>query len=1054
MDKHVLNNIKDPKIFEENRLPARSDHRIYQTKEELLRENSSYCFDLNGIWKFNYAINTESTVDGFEGTEFDCKSWEDIRVPAHIQMEGYDRPHYANIAYPWEGRQDLKPGETPMEFNPVASYVKYFTLPEDFLKDSLILRLEGVESAAAVWLNGHYVGYAEDSFTPSEFDLTSFLTEGENKLAVQVVKWCAGSWLEDQDFFRFSGIFRDIYLYTRPKTHLNDIEIKQAFENNLFTNVKLDILLDISNETHIRLTLFDAMDMTLKQNQYKNFDDMPVAAKYEGNLTAGENKISLTLNNPSLWSAEMPNLYTLLIELFDNNNLVEVSSVKTGIRHFCKDSKNIMRLNGQRIVFTGVDRHDFSSTSGRAITYTEIEKDIVTMKENNINAVRTSHYPNSHAFYDLCDRYGIYVIDECNLETHGTWDGLLTGVTDYDSVLPGDKREWLPLLLDRVKSMYMRDKNHSSILIWSCGNESYGGSDIYEMSDLLRKLDKSRLVHYEGVYNDRRYNNTSDIESRMYAKVSEIKDFLKTHRDKPFIECEYAHAMGNSCGGMQLYTELAWEEELYQGGFIWDYIDQSITGKDYCGNEVQLYGGDFDDSPTDYNFSGDGIVYGGCREPSPKVQAVKYNYRPVDLKLDIETDTLFVHNRSLFRDLEDFKFTLSIKRFGKTLYEKDFFVSGKPLSEISYDLEIKQKTEKLLSIYGDELVVHVGARLNFETVYNIDEVSFSQNVVRSISGKMHCFDALSDRFDDALITDTILCSNKPYKLIKGVYNFGVKGENFEVLFSQHYGGMVSYRYAGCELLKSVPRPNFWRAPTDNDIGNNMPFRYSKWKVASLYATTRVPDKDTTYWKSSRPEIQEYDSYVSFRFNYFLPQSDDTLSMEYQVFGDGSIRINTEYTGADMDYDLPEFGTIFKLKPEYENISWYGAGPSETYADRLPGARIDVFNGKVKDQTAKYLSPQECGNKALVRFAKLTDRKGRGLIVAGNCINISALPYTPSELEEARHDFELPPVTKTVLRVNLAQMGIAGDDSWGAPTLPGYLLKGIGKLKFSYVIKGI
>ena len=366
-------------------------------------------------------------------------------------------------------------------------------------------------------------------------------------------------------------------------------------------------------------------------------------------------------------------------------------------------------------------------------------------------------------------------------------------------------------------------------------------------------------------------------------------------------------------------------------------------------------------------------------------------------------------------------------------------------------MQIKDRVKELLDIYGSELVVGVKAVFDIETVYNLDEVSFDEVIVRE---GMKFFDALSTINDDTVISDIPLCENKPYKLIMGVVNFGVKGENFEALFSQNFGGLVSYRYGGKELLKSIPRPNFWRAPTDNDFGNNMPFRYSKWKVSSLYATTKMPRENSTYHPAFRPIIKEYDKFVSITYKYALPSCADELSMEYQVFGDGSIRVNMNYKSENGQYDLPEFGTMFKLKPEYENISWYGAGPMETYSDRLPGAKIDLYSGKVADQLAKYLSPQESGNKSLVRFAKITDKRGRGLMVAGNCINVSALAYSPSELEEARHDFELPPVTKTVLRVSLAQMGIAGDDTWGAPTLDEYLLKGDGELSFSYIIKGI
>ena len=433
------------------------------------------------------------------------------------------------------------------------------------------------------------------------------------------------------------------------------------------------------------------------------------------------------------------------------------------------------------------------------------------------------------------------------------------------------------------------------------------------------------------------------------------------------------------------------------------------------------------------------------------MQAVRYNYRPVDLKLDLNKDVLHIHNRNLFRNLGDYKFVIYIKKFGKTLFEESFFISGEGLCKLDYSLNIKEKVKILFDIYGDELIVGVKAIFNIETLYNLGEVSFSEAAVRE---NMQIFDALLKAPGNKLICDTPLLEKRPYKLIMGVSNFGVKGENFEVLFSQNFGGLVSYRYAGKELLKAVPRPNFWRAPTDNDIGNNMPFRYAKYKTASLYATTRMPNPVSTYWGAFRPVIEEHESYVSVTYDYALPEGSDKLSLTYHVYGDGSIRVITEYTPVSGKYDLPEFGTLFKLKPEYENISWYGAGPMETYSDRLVGAKIDFYSGKVSEQLAKYLSPQESGNKSLVRFAKLTDKKGRGLLVAGDCINVSALCYTPSELEEARHDFELPPVTKTVLRISLSQMGIGGDDTWGAPTLDEYLLKGEGTLKFDYVIKGI
>ncbi|MDE7478402.1 MAG: beta-galactosidase, partial [Lachnospiraceae bacterium] len=475
---------------------------------------------------------------------------------------------------------------------------------------------QGVESGFALWCNGSYVGYSEDSFTPSEFELTNVLQKGENKLAVQVYKWTAGSWCEDQDFFRFSGIFRSVFLYAIPDTHVSDVKIRTDL-NDDFTKADLAVKLTVLTQKPARAKL------VLLDNRME-------VTTLDIELADGENQaVHMAVDAPRLWSAEKPYLYDLMITIYDaEGNTVEIIPQKVGFRRFAIDN-GIMTINGKRIVFKGVDRHEFSGRFGRVPNDDELLKDIVTMKQNNINAIRTSHYPNDSKLYELCDEYGLYLIDECNLETHGAWDMVIKGVWQMERALPGDHKEWEPLLLDRVNSMYQRDKNHPSILIWSCGNESFGGAVIHAMSQKFRELDDTRLVHYEGIFHDRRYNDTSDMESQMYPSVASVKAFLAENRDKPMLLCEYTHAMGNSCGAMHKYTDLTDEEPLFQGGFIWDYVDQSLYHKDRYGNEVLGYGGDFDDSPCDYNFSGNGIVYGGNRNPSPKMQEVKFNYQNI-----------------------------------------------------------------------------------------------------------------------------------------------------------------------------------------------------------------------------------------------------------------------------------------------------------------------------------------------------------------------------------------------------------------------------------------
>ncbi len=603
MGRDMQEKIKNPLFYEENRVAAHSDHKYYISEAELVQNVQSLKRSLDGVWKFRYAKNPDEAPQEFYRNETDCRNWEDIRVPAHIQLEGYDRPQYANVQYPWDGHEAVSQGDAPTRFNPTASYVKYFTVPAQFEKKRVFVSFQGVESGFALWCNGRYIGYSEDSFTPSEFELTDALQSGENKLAVQVYKWTSGSWCEDQDFFRFSGIFRSVYLYAIPDAHVSDIKIRTDLNADY---TKADLVVTLTAMMH---KASSAMPASQARAKLVLTDGVAEIAGAEAALADGENQpVHMAVDAPMLWSAEEPFLYELMITVYDaDGNVVEVILQRVGFRRFALDD-GIMTINGKRIVFKGVNRHEFGGRSGRVPNEEEMRQDIVTMKRHNINAIRTSHYPNDSRLYALCDEYGLYLIDECNLETHGTWAA--EGDKAIERAIPCDRREWEPLLLDRVNSMYQRDKNHPCILIWSCGNEAFGGSVIHAMSQKLHALDDTRLVHYEGIVHDRRYNDTSDMESQMYPSVASIREFLSAHREKPMLLCEYTHAMGNSCGAMHKYTDLTDEEPLFQGGFIWDYVDQSLYHRDRYGNEVLGYGGDFDDRPCDYNFSGNGIVYG------------------------------------------------------------------------------------------------------------------------------------------------------------------------------------------------------------------------------------------------------------------------------------------------------------------------------------------------------------------------------------------------------------------------------------------------------------
>ena len=995
-------------------MDAHSDHTYYRDGDEAQEKETSFRYDLNGIWKFHYARNYGSAVPGFEKEEYCCKDWDDIRVPAHIQMEGYDAPQYANVQYPWEGHEDIHPGEIPEHFNPVASYVKYFEVPEEMQGKRLFISFQGAESGIALWLNGHFVGYSEDSFTPSEFELTEYVKEGENKLAAQVFKWTASSWCEDQDFFRFSGIYRDVYLYTVPEVHVYDLQIR-AIPDETLSAAALEIRTNTWGKGEVKITLSKDGETVIEDK--KALD--------------GEEIYAWKVENPVLWSAEDPQLYDLKMEVYnESGELQEVIPQKVGFRRFeMKDG--IMTLNGKRIVFKGVNRHEFSSVSGRHVSEEELRKDLKIMKQNNINAIRTCHYPDASLIYELCDEYGIYMIDETNLESHGSWD-IAEFTKDYTYVVPHDKPEWLDMMLDRANSMYQRDKNHAAILIWSCGNESFGGKDIFEMSQFFHKADPTRLVHYEGVCHDRRYNDTSDMESQMYPSVEAIKEFLAKDDSKPFVCCEYTHAMGNSCGAMHKYTDLTDTEPKYQGGFIWDYIDQSIYKKDRYGKEFQAYGGDFGERPTDYNFSGNGIAYGGNRDASPKMQEVKFNYQ--NITAEVSADSVKVINKNLFVNTDIFDCKVTVAKDGKVIRKASLATAAAPLSEETYALPLT-KEEK-----AGEYAVTVSFHLKEDKVWAKagHEVAFGQYVYKVEVPKKACPEGV--------------------EVIRSTHNIGVRGAHFEVLFSVLNGGLTSYKYAGKEMIEAIPKPNFWRAPTDNDCGNLMGMRYGQWKIASMYLSHK-DFRQGPYGPGNVPEVEVNEKTVKVTYTYLMPTTPTSeCKLSYEVFGDGRVKTTLAYDPVKELGDMPEFGVIFKFNADYDRVEWYGLGEAETYSDRKKGAKLGIYSNKVADNIARYMVPQECGAKEEVRWAKVIDRKGRGMLFEMDENNgpmmFSALPYTPHEMENAMHPYELPEVHYTVVRVAKDQMGIGGDDSWGARTHEEYLLKTDKKMEFSFVFKGL
>jgi beta-galactosidase len=998
--------LTDVSVFAVNRLPAHSDHRYYESAEEAaafapmaLRHN------LNGSWKFSCSVKPADRPERFYEADYDCDGWRDIEVPGHIQLQGYGKPQYVNTMYPWDGHNAIRPPAIPEDHNPVGSYVNYFSVPANMKGKPVYISFQGVESAFYLWLNGEFVGYSEDSFTPSEFDLSPFLQEGENKLAVEVYQRSTGSWLEDQDFWRFSGIFRDVYLYTVPSIHICDLFVHAELDESYTSgSLRVDLKVAAAEQLYtVKLELKDAEGHTVgaASSESSKGDTLSLAVE-AGKVTA--------------WNAEKPYLYVLYLSVYDQSGkLIEAIPQRVGFRTFEMKNK-IMHLNGKRIVFKGVNRHEFNSRRGRAITKEDMLWDIATLKRNNLNAVRTSHYPNQSLWYELCDIYGVYVIDEMNLETHGSWQKM--GAVEPSWNIPENKPEWQPIVMDRAISMVERDKNHPSILIWSVGNEAYAGEVLLNVSNYFRETDPSRLVHYEGVFHNRKYNATSDMESRMYAKPADIEQYLNDNPDKPYISCEYMHAMGNSVGGMHKYTELEQKYAMYQGGFIWDYIDQVIVKKDRYGKEFLAYGGDFGDRATDYNFCTNGIVLADRKE-SPKMQEVKFLYQ--NIKLIPDRQGVKVINENLFEGTGDYHLVIALYHEGKAIFRSRMDVEVAAQSEAYMPIELPAALEI------GEYAVHASLELKEKALWADAgyETAFGQFVYVIDAG------AVSAQPEGTL------------RVVEGDVNIGVHGRDFSIMFSKQAGTLISVNYAGREMIAIPPAPLFWRATTDNDKGFALGFDSGVWFAASL---TR---------KCISVELTEQEGSATVAFKYKLSISSEVLvTVVYKVLADGSLSVASSYKGAEGLPKLPIFALSFKVPADYHHLDWYAMGPEENYIDRAFGARLGEFQNDAADNVSGYVVPQESGNRTGVRRVSITNDDGHGIRItapAAQPVECNISPYTAFELENAQHHYELPDVHYSVVTVAGRQMGVGGDDSWGAPVHDEYLIQANQDLTFVFNI---
>ena len=993
--------LTDPEVFEVNRLPAHSDHIYYENEKEAAETEWKWKQTLHGTWKFLYTDSIgEEYLDFYRS---DSKhDYSSIEVPGHIQLQGFGNPQYVNNMYPWDGIAQILPPEIPEGKNPVGRYVREFDLGETLLNQKIHLSFQGVECAFYVWLNDQFVGYSEDSFTPSEFDVTNIIQSANNRMAVEVHQRSSASWLEDQDFWRFSGIFREVCLYAVPKVHLEDVFVEAGL-----CNAYQDGVLKLTGNLCGDAGQCHSLKIILKNRETKLVWEKEI--QLQGSL---EFQVEAVIENIEAWSAEKPNLYALDIILLDEEKReLEYIPQKVGFRQFEIIDK-VMYLNGKRIMFHGINRHEFNAVRGRAVLEEDMRWDILFLKQNNINAVRTSHYPNQSLWYELCDEYGIYLIDETNLESHGSWQKL--GKVEPSWNVPGEKKEWLACVLDRANSMFQRDKNHPSILMWSCGNESYAGEDILAMADFFRAKDPGRKVHYEGCFHNPEYRNCSDVESRMYAKPAEIISYLTNEPDKPFISCEYMHTMGNSGGGMLLYHALEEKYESYQGGFIWDYIDQAIQREDGS----FAYGGDYDDRPTDYNFCGNGILYAD-RTLSPKVAEVKYLYQNVRLEVSEEGITLYNHN--LFTSLEEECMRILVLKDGIEISQEEIRnVVTEPGEKrfFPYELQAEEAGEYTvrasLTLKDDQKWAKKG-----------HETAFGEMVI----GKGNATDA------DAGQTEL--------KIVNGDVNIGVFQDDFQMLFSRQDAGLVSLKKGQMELITRCPKLTFFRAYTDNDKGAGYYHTCAPWMVAGKYA------------RGIQNEWIEEKGQLCFVQKFALAGIPDGYTdVIYRPGQRGKIFITLHFHGVSGYSHLPAFGMEFRLKKEFSKVSYYGNGPEENYCDRREGKKLGRYDYEAGDSLSHYLVPQECGNRTGVRFLSVENNRGEGLRFESvkEPFEMSVLPYSAMELEEAMHEEELTQSSNTWVRILACQSGVGGDDSWGAPVHDEYLIPSDKEIKFTFSIQ--
>jgi beta-galactosidase len=997
----IENDWENPKISGKNKEPAHCTLIPYQDHKQAIMdrpEQSPFYLSLNGTWKFHWVRKPADRPRDFFDPAVNIDWWDDIPVPSHWQLQGYGIPIYINAGYPFP----VDPPRISHAYNPVGSFRREFEIPFQWQGRQVFIHFAGVMSAFYLWINGQKVGYSEDSMTPAEFNITPYIKPGKNIAAAEVFRWCDGSYLEDQDTWRLSGIYRDVFLYAAPSVHIRDFWFRCDLDRD-YRDAELIVTPIVRNygdqpsaPHKVEVILYD---------QYGRGAAIKPALKQEIATLAPQTEKAFTLTgrvaNPYKWTAETPYLYNAILTLRDRQNrIAEVVHCRFGFREVeIKDGQ--LLVNGVPIMIKGVNRHEHDPDTGRAISFSRMLQDIKILKQNNINAVRTSHYPDHPLWYDLCDRFGIYLVDEANIESHGM--GYEPGRT------LGNNPEWKEAHLDRAIGMVERDKNHPSVITWSMGNEAGDGVNFEAVSAWMHRRDTTRPVHYERALTRAHV----DIVSPMYAPIGRIVEYARKPQTRPLILCEYAHAMGNSVGNLKEYWDAIEKYRLLQGGFIWDFVDQGLRKKTTNGQEFWAYGGDYGDIPNDGNFCCNGILQPD-RKPNPSLYEVKKVYQYVNIRpLDLMAGKFRVLNKYAFVNL-------------------DFLDISWELIENGLPVQ-KGRLNRLDTAPGKTGIITVPfktPKLNPGSEYFLT-VRFTLARRTSWAEKGHV--AAWEQFQLPFKVPGLPVLEVE-KLPVLQYNetgetVMVTGEGFSVTIGKASGLIEAWKVNGRPLITAPLAPNFWRAPTDNDIGSKMPLRQGIWQNAGKERTSIK-----VFVKQVNPQV------VRVTALSLLLAGNSPLENNYTIYGNGDIIVECKVVPHPDLIDLPRLGMQTQVPGEYRMVTWYGRGPHENYWDRQTGAAVGLYRAPVEEQIHRYVRPQENGNKTGVRWVALTARDGSGLLAVGMpLLYVSAWPYRPADLEKGKHIYEPPDQGIITLNLDYRQMGVGGDNSWGALPHPGYRL---------------